>query len=108
MVIYYILPCAASILLIAEYGLMGVWAVLLLEIILMLITNRGTFGIEFKCNDFISILLTSGGIIWGAKQYVIQSSPLALGVAVTMLIIIVHAALFLIFSGLMGRYGRHQ
>lgn len=98
-IINCILPCVVSVILITHYGLTYIGIVLLLELMLLLIARVCRIG--GRSSNGVSIFLTSVGIVLGAKQYGSYSPSSGLEVGVTILAVIIHAAIFLILSSLL-------
>ena len=101
-VIDTLLPCIMAIYLVARYGLVWVGAIVALEWLHLMISKH-ILRISWYMYDGWKIVLTAAGIVVGTRLYAVQSIPNALGIAVTLLVIIIHSGVYLTISNLLRK-----
>jgi len=96
-IVDFFFPSILAVSLIAQYGLVWICAILALEWLQMLLTNR-IVQMSYKTYDWWKVTLTSIGIVVGALLYPVESTPYELGIAVTVLVTVIHLGLYMIMS----------
>lgn len=96
-VIDFFCPSILAVFLIAQYGLVWICAILALEWLQILLTNR-IVQIPYKSYDWWKVTLSSIGIAVGALLFPVKSTPYELGIAVTVLASVIHLGLYMIMS----------
>ena len=92
-------PGILAVFLIAQYGLVWIWAIVVLEWLQMMLAKR-IAHISSSMYDWWKVALTSAGIIAGTLLIPVKSTPNELGIAVTALIVVIHFAVYMILSSL--------
>ena len=96
-VIDVLLPCIVAACLVGRFGLIWVGAVVILEW-LQLMISKHILHMAWNLYDGWKIVLTAAGIVVGTARYAVQSIPDALGIAATILVIILHSAVYFMIS----------
>lgn len=97
-----ILPGTLSALLVAKCGLMWISAVLVLEFIQIMASNR-IIQIKIHAYDWKKVLLTSAGIVIGGCLYRVECNPPELFIAVMILAVVIHAVIYLSISNIIKK-----
>lgn len=95
----FFFPSILAACIIAQYGLVWICAILALECLQILFTNR-IVRISYRLYDWCKVTLVSIGIVIGTLLYPVKSTPYELGIVATVLATVIHFGLYIIISNI--------